>query len=643
MDKKKFDKYIYFGTVGDKKSREKTAFAINNALQNKSVAGIGVDNAESGNFATATEHILSNPTLKELCAENTELAEQITQDILEFINNTNKQLVKTDNPFENEYSLIKECNEIQKSEFTQYFGALSLFLQDTYKNFNLPFYTEQFKSCYFEDEWKNEKKEQKVEKDIELSLINKFEKVFANEKSFFPVWKDSLNLIAKTYKRSEIDCNSYFSRFQKALQQEKHSKNEAFLKVKEAFIVNWKQIRDKRISKEQKENESKVQQDFTLRKSLEKIQHDKFVAVKEHFIENWERLLNEKQIKWELEQIDEQRKIFCNELYRRIEELKKLQEALKPFTTELGRLWDMSSGKWQNVNFDILKRYAELIQKDKSLLELAEMLGKMQQAEKEYEEELFSTIQFTTEWKIEHAYKADLIGVHESDDLSSMLPSEAALLADDTMQSVFFKKFIEKKIQSFEYQTKILSYKEEEIQQKRQKAKENIKGPFIICVDTSGSMHGTPETVTKTLSFAILKIAIRENRKCYLISFSTGIETIELADLKNSLVELIAFLSMSFNGGTDATPAIQEALRMLKTNEYKKADVIMVSDFVMPEFESSLQKQIKSAKANNTKFHSLVIGDSVNPAIMKDFDNNWYYNPYNNEGFLTLLTNLKDL
>ncbi len=78
----------------------------------------------------------------------------------------------------------------------------------------------------------------------------------------------------------------------------------------------------------------------------------------------------------------------------------------------------MSKGNWQRVNLDILKRYAELLQKDKSLKELAEMLGKMRQAEKEFEEELFTNIQLKPEWKVEHASKADLIGIHESDDLS---------------------------------------------------------------------------------------------------------------------------------------------------------------------------------------------------------------------------------
>jgi len=324
-----------------------------------------------------------------------------------------------------------------------------------------------------------------------------------------------------------------------------------------------------------------------------------------------------------------------------MEELKKLMEALSPFTHELGRLWDMSSGHWRNTDFDILKRYAELMQRDKSLQELAEMLGRMQQAEQEYEEELFTDIQLKPRWKAESASKSDIVGIHESSDISSLLPSEVALLANPTAELIFYKKFAEKKLQTFDYQARILAYEEEQYLNRRMKAKEDKKGPFIICVDTSGSMHGTPETIAKALCFAILKIAIRDNRKCCLISFSTGIRTLNLTDLKNSLDGVIDFLSMSFCGGTDAAPAMHEALRMLETQNYKKADVIMVSDFVMPGFDADTQKKIAKAKENKTKFHSLVIGRSQNRQIIKEFDNNWVYDADNPNRVLSLIKDLK--
>ncbi|KAF0204715.1 MAG: hypothetical protein FD170_140 [Bacteroidetes bacterium] len=525
-----FDRFENYGSIADELTRKRLAETIYSQLQTKTETKIGFANADIENFATAIDEILSNPTMRELCSKDHELAEKITQEILVFINKTSRSIGKSENPIGKEYIVFKEFEQSKKSEF--------------------------------KSKWEN---------------VN-------------PILKDN-------YDQKELDTTFYEKEFNRSLDK--------------------KNISDK--------------------------DKPSFESVKEHFTEKWVELLLKRQTKWGLELIDEARKKFCEELYKRIEELKKLQEGLEPFTKELGRLWDMSKGNWQRVNFDILKKYAELLKRDRSLLELAEMLGKMRQAEKEYEEEMFKNIRLKQEWKAEHASKENLIGILESDDLCSLLPSETVFLADETFQTVFFKKFAEKKLQTFEYQSKMLSFSEEEFQDKRQKEKEEKNGPFIICVDTSGSMHGTPETVAKTLCFAILKIAIRDNRKCYLISFSTGIETLNLTDLKNSIDKIIQFLSMSFNGGTDATPAMREALLMLTTADYKKADVIMLSDFVMSAFDKTTQDQILRAKENKTKFHSLVVGNSQNPAIIADFDNNWFYDTNNPNSILTLVKNINDL
>ncbi|GAB4346984.1 MAG: ATPase RavA stimulator ViaA [Flammeovirgaceae bacterium] len=535
MEFKRFEK---FGLIADEATRKKVVERIYLRLQNKALEGEKLTNADTNNFADAIDKILSNSTMRELCSKSPELAEKITQEILEFINQTKKKLNKTQSPFEEEFELKEEFKQIKKTEF--------------------------------EDKW-------------------------AKVKPF----------LTKIYNNKEFNLDFYEREFRKSLGVKSKNKN---------------------IDVEQK-NKNEIN----------------FESVKEHFIESWEDVLMTKQTKWEIEQIEKERKKFCEELYKKIEELIKLQEVLEPFIQELGRLWDMSKGNWHKVNLDSLKRYAEIMQKDKTLQELAEMLGRMRQAEREYEEELFQNIQLKTEWQIDSASKSDLVAIQESDDLNSLLPSEVVWLADENLQSIFFKKFAEKKLYTFQYQAKMLSYREEKFQDKRQKAKEDSKGPFIICVDTSGSMHGTPEVVAKTLCLAILKIAIRDNRKCYLISFSTSIETLNLADLKNSIDRLISFLSMSFYGGTDAIPAMKEALKMLTTEDYKKADVIMVSDFVMPTLDEEIQKKIEIAKEKGTKFHSLVIGKSQNNAVIKEFDNNWFYDLSNPSSMLTTIKNMEAL
>jgi uncharacterized protein with von Willebrand factor type A (vWA) domain len=523
-----FDRFINFGTIADEATRKQIAESIYEALREKTNLPAGLSNADTDNFASAIENILNNETMRELCAKDTGLAEQVTRDILDFINKTKRQIQKTENPFEAEQCLLDNFKATEKTDF---------------------------------------------------------------EKN----WETTAPVIQENYERQSLDTEFYYNEFQKSLEPPKEKKDKNAVS---------------------------------------------FQSVKEHFLEKWGGLLFSKKLQWELNLIEEQRKQFCEELYQKIEDLKKLQEILAPFTGELGRLWDMSRGRWQKVNFDVLKKYAELLQRDESLRELAEMLGRMRQAEREYEEEVFADLKIIPKWKAEHAAKSELVGIYESDDISSMLPAEAALLSDETTELLFYKKFAEKKLQTFEYQAKVLSLEEEQFQNKRQKAKEDKKGPFIICVDTSGSMHGTPETVAKTLCFALLKTAVRDNRKCYLISFSTAIETLDLTDIKNNLDKLIEFLSMSFNGGTDATPAMREALRMLETEDYKKADVVMVSDFIMSGFDEETKGKIKTAKENKTKFHSLVIGESGNKNTIEEFDSNWMYN-FNDKG--SVLQLVKDI
>jgi uncharacterized protein with von Willebrand factor type A (vWA) domain len=401
----------------------------------------------------------------------------------------------------------------------------------------------------------------------------------------------------------------------------------------------------------------------------------RFQSVKGHFIEKWEELLRQKQARWESEQIEEERRKFSAELRGRVEGLTKLQKMLDPFLGKFSRLWGAgrfkngrprgaggaAKGEFKKADFNILKKYSKILKKDGSLQELAEMLGRVQEAETEYEEEFFADKAIKHEWKVEHANKADLVGIRESDDIGSMLPSEAALLSNPALKTVFYKKFIEKKLLTFDYQAKTLSSKEEGFRNKRLKPKEAEKGPIIICVDTSGSMEGTPEKVAKTLSYALLKTAIRENRNCYLISFSDGIETLELTDINGSIDKLLGFLSMSFDGGTDAAPALNEAMRMLETEDYKQADIVMVSDFEMNVFDAKTKEKIRAAKGNKTKFHSLLIsnpgylktilsrmgigkngGNKGNPETINEFDNNWIYDPGDPKRVLTLVKNIRE-
>ena len=87
-------------------------------------------------------------------------------------------------------------------------------------------------------------------------------------------------------------------------------------------------------------------------------------------------------------------------------------------------------------------------------------------------------------------------------------------------------------------------------------------GPMIICVDTSRSMQGSPETIAKAVTLFIATRAVSQKRNCLLINFSTSIETLDLSG-KIGIAKAIEFLQCSFHGGTDASPAFEYALEMM--------------------------------------------------------------------------------
>lgn len=380
--------------------------------------------------------------------------------------------------------------------------------------------------------------------------------------------------------------------------------------------------------KEESKETEKAKQEKLLQ--LQKRKNEKKEAVAEVFKEKLQEYLAARKLEWQTKYIEEQRQKFLKELNKKLENFKKLEKTLSGFFGETGFLWDMSGGMFQNSGFELLKTYAALLEKDESLQELAKVLGHHSAAKAEYEKELREKVVIHTEYRPKAAYRGQISGIRLSNEISSVLPSELALLKNPATKKLFGLKFAQKQLLSYRYESmnpvSVTHTEMEEVS----KEKEKEKGPVIICVDTSGSMAGGPENIAKTVTFALTKIAVHEKRKCYLISFSTGIQTLDLSDFcssgKNPLATLISFLKMSFNGGTDAMPALKHSLKMLQSEDYRNADVLMISDFVMGNLNADLVNQINAEKEKGTDFYSLVIGNSGNQSTISCFNYNWEYN-----------------
>jgi uncharacterized protein with von Willebrand factor type A (vWA) domain len=363
---------------------------------------------------------------------------------------------------------------------------------------------------------------------------------------------------------------------------------------------------------------------------------DRIDRLLKDLLAQWDALLYAKILDYQLRKLDEEKEAFTELVNKKVEEYQKLQQLVKPFSDYLG--WDMSRELWEDTSFQLLQQYDDLLADEQSIKELADLLGQMREAEIEIEEETFEKTIIRQEWQVDEHSKAEIVGLHESDDLTNMLSSEASLLADDQIEMVFLKKYADKHLLTFRYEDRKLVKSEDHFTEINQRIRQKEKGPFIVCVDTSESMAGRPEQIAKVLCMGVLKMAMQENRRAYLINFSRGIKTLDLHNIADSVDEIAQFLRMSFYGGTDASLALNEAVRQLKGNDYEDADVLMVSDFIMYKVDEDILKEIRYFQQNKgTQFHSLTLSKDANAEVLASFDTNWVYDP-KQKGIIRSLT-----
>lgn len=202
--------------------------------------------------------------------------------------------------------------------------------------------------------------------------------------------------------------------------------------------------------------------------------------------------------------------------------------------------------------------------------------------------------------KIDSGFKSgsnmfgELSGLKLGKDIQTVLPSELVQISHPELSYLFDLKYLEEKLLSFELNTPIFQDK-----------KNYKQGAMIICLDTSASMETSlREYVAKAVTYYLASNAVKQKRSCFIINFS---EEIVSFDVRTEPRKLAQFLSYSFGYGTDVEPAIKQALNILKTYQYKNADVLIVSDFFFANIENELKIDIEKQQKKGTRFNALIV------------------------------------
>lgn len=236
-----------------------------------------------------------------------------------------------------------------------------------------------------------------------------------------------------------------------------------------------------------------------------------------------------------------------------------------------------------------LESYADIVNRNDDLARIVELLGRM-------ESELGSK-----QLSQKSTGQSEIHSLRLSDDIHRMLPVEMVNLADPELEMLFFSKFCERKLMT--YQLRGRDYTSGP-------PKDQRKGPVVALVDTSGSMFGEPEVIAKAVVLAITRKMIPEKRDVKVILFSTDTTEITLTERKSMGKEFLNFLSYGFGGGTDFNIALREGIRSLREGLWQGADLLFISDGYSVVNNPAFMDEWNELKtANDARVYSVIINN----------------------------------
>lgn len=338
--------------------------------------------------------------------------------------------------------------------------------------------------------------------------------------------------------------------------------------------------------------------------------------------EKWQRKLTQAIADWEFEQLALQRDAFLQEMKDFLATLQKMAKHKDSLGLDTGIFIDYSRGQLRPQDVQQFEQWCQYLEQDAELLKLCRMLGAAQPSQKRRQARQAKR-QPALQWLQQQQLHEEIVGLKLAQELSLALPSELALLADPDLDIWFDLKYLESNLMSFNMQ----GQQQARVIQDPQQAKHVLgqQGPMVVCLDTSGSMHGQPELIAKAIVLYLATQAMKSKRAMYIINFSTQLTTLNLQH-QQALDELIHFLSQSFHGGTDILPAIEHAVEMLADDSFQNADVVVVSDFIMGQVGEALMQQVHAHQQRGNGFYAVAIANLHLEHLDSGlFDRQWIY------------------
>ena len=319
--------------------------------------------------------------------------------------------------------------------------------------------------------------------------------------------------------------------------------------------------------------------------------------------------------------------------------------------------WELMKDAWTETEFERRLNQMKIQDRYPEIKEIVAKMGRV--ADANGKDRL--TIASGIDMKMEHSAGSDIEGITVGDDLNSLLPLELAQYSDEDMEGLFIYKYRTRRLQTFRYKSEMAKPS-----RKLGFTHASRKGPMIVCLDTSASMYGTPERISSTLISLLEQTAEDLERDCYLIDFSVSTRAIDLMEKRkanrlrkiginvvdafgiethtdspdNDSAEGMGHTGRSvrrqastthlpfIGGGTSAKKMMNQMFDLLDNDglHYVNADVLWITDFLIPNPPQSMLARFKEYKDTGTRFYGIRIvrDDDKEPNEWKEYFNQIY-------------------
>ena len=342
------------------------------------------------------------------------------------------------------------------------------------------------------------------------------------------------------------------------------------------------------------------------------------------FLQRWRLSLVVQATTLNQQLLEDEREQLLSEVQERMTLSGQLEKVLVENDHAAGRLWDMSAGQLKRGDYQLIVKYGDFLASQPELEKLAAQLGRSREAKsvpkKDSPMETFRTLvrePATVPEQVE--------GLHRSDDILRLLPPELATLGITELEYEFYRRLVEHELLTYRLQGEAWRERVIERPVTHQDVDEQPRGPFIVCVDTSGSMGGFNEQCAKAFCLALMRIALADSRRCFIMLFFTEVVSYELSR-QDGIEQAIRFLSQQFRGGTDIASCFRSIVERMQSSVWQDADAVVISDFIAQRLPDEVVSQVKTLqRVHQHRFHAVAMSAHGKPGIMRIFDHIWRF------------------